>query len=83
MATTLLLWCIQQSQIMDRLFERAFNQAAASANAELDRHERKRKAAEPDEADEEEALRNMATPMERQDAIQRVLLADKDKDYFR
>lgn len=66
----------------DRLFERVLNQATASAAAAA-------AAADPTvhaqkkQRTEEEELRKMNTGMTAADAIKRILLAYKDKDYFR
>lgn len=66
----------------DRLFERAFNRAAAgSIHEEAERPIRPTKENIRSEAEATAAA--AATPMQVSDAIQRVLLADKDKDYFR
>ena len=66
----------------DRLFERLFSEAAAQAEAHLDAqdvegHAQKR------QRTEEDGLRRKTTDMTASDAIQRILLADKDRDYFR
>ena len=66
----------------DRVFERAFNRAAAASiheEAERPIHPIKESITPGAEA----AATIAATPMQVSDAIQRVLLADKDKDYFR
>lgn len=66
----------------DRAFERALHEASATASARHEaadpsrRQERARKA-------EEEELRKLDTGMTAGDAIKRILLAAKDKDYFR
>ena len=64
-----------------RLFDRAFNRAAA-ANVDEDA-ERPLKPRTDSIRPEAGAAATAATPMQISDAIQRVLLADKDKDYFR
>ena len=65
----------------DRLFERAFNKAAAADVEEAERPARPRM--QNIKADAGAAVPQPAvTPMQISDAIQRVLLADKDKDYF-
>ncbi len=66
----------------DRLFERAFNRAAAANLEEAEQPARPR--TQNLKADAGAAVPERAvTPMQISDAIQRVLLADKDKDYFR
>ena len=66
----------------DRMFERVLNQASAEATAEAD-------AADPEterrraEAREEAALRRLGDSMTVADACKRILLASKDRDYFR
>ena len=65
----------------DRAFDRAFSRAAAadeSTGAEWPRP--RKQATKPDipRADEQ-----AATPMQMSDAVQRMLQADKDKNYFR
>ncbi|KAK9815590.1 hypothetical protein WJX72_006442 [[Myrmecia] bisecta] len=64
----------------DRAFERAFNQALAGHNQdkEVSTSGRREVTVNP-----EEELRKTATPMHVDDAISRMLLAAKDKDYFR
>ena len=66
----------------DRLFERAFQ----TANLEEERRDdglRREKAARSQERTQEQQLRSKATGMTAADAIQRILLAAKDRDYFR
>ncbi len=65
----------------DRLFERAFNRAAAANVEEAEQPARPR--TQNIKGDAGAAVPQPAvTPMQISDAIQRVLLADKDKDYF-
>ena len=65
----------------DRMFERAFNRAAAaSVGDQAEQPLRPRQQAIKAEAG---ATSTAATPMQVSDAIQRVLLADQDNDYFR
>ncbi len=66
----------------DRAFERLFMQAAAEEEIQQEREDpelRKQKR----QRIEEENLRKMTDGMTAKDAIQRILLADKDRDYFR
>lgn len=66
----------------DRMFERAFNRAAAANLEEAEQPARPR--TQNIKADAGAVVPERAvTPMQISDAIQRVLLADKDKDYFR
>ena len=68
----------------DRLFERAFNRLLAHQKVEEDRAEAQRPLTQQEiEAREAEHLRTADTPMNVSDAIKRMLLAEKDKDYFR
>lgn len=66
----------------DRAFDRMFNAAqareAAAEEAYFAALPKKRSS-----ADDEEDLRKAAAPMTAADAIARILLAWKDKDYFR
>lgn len=68
----------------DRMFERAFNRAAAA-----DLYEEAQQPLRPPnhavkaDAGAAASASVAVTPMQISDAIQRVLLADKDKDYFR
>ena len=66
----------------DRAFDRIFNEAAAREAAAEEAYfasvPKKRTA-----ADDEEDLRKAAAPMTAADAIARILLAWKDKAYFR
>lgn len=66
----------------DRVFDRAFSRAAASNAEEAERPARPRKQVLKGEAGAA-GPPPTATPMQVSDAIQRVLLADKDKDCFR
>ena len=61
----------------DRLLNRVFNAAAAAQEPAASRPEA---AVEPSE---EEKLRATEVPMQAGDAIARILLAKKDKDWFR
>jgi len=66
----------------DRAFERLFTQAAVQAEANIEREDpevRRQKR----QRTEEDQLRKMTDDMTAKDAIQRILLADKDRDYFR
>lgn len=62
-------------------FERFFSEAAAAAATEqeedIELHQLKRQRID------EEDIRRLKTPLTANDAIKRILLADKDKDYFR
>ena len=73
----------QDSKTMaDRLFERAFSRAAASGASEgAERPMQPQKQSMQAEAGA--ADKEPAAPMQVSDAVQRVLLADQDKDYFR
>ena len=66
----------------DRLFERAFERAAA-VNAEEEAQQPLKPRKQTIKAEAGAAAPPVATPMQISDAIQRVLLADWDKDYFR
>ena len=65
----------------DFTFDRAFNRVFAGHNAEESKREAERRPPPPE--DEEGKLRRTAAPMQVTDAIRRMLLADKDRDYFR
>ena len=66
----------------DRLFERAFSRAAAAGASEgAERPMQPQKQSMQAEAGAADKV--PATPMQISDAVQRVLLADQDKDYFR
>ena len=66
----------------DRLFERAFSRAAAASSSEgAERPMQPQKQSMQAEAGAADKI--PATPMQVSDAVQRVLLADQDKDYFR
>lgn len=67
---------------MDRMFDKVFAQAAAAVGnaqeqADTD-HQQVVK-----ERNKEDDLRKISTDMTASDAIQRIILAGKDKDYFR
>lgn len=65
----------------DRAFDRAFSRAAAAdENTEAERPKHRKHAAKPDIPN---ANADAATPMQMSDAVQRMLQADKDKNYFR
>jgi hypothetical protein len=68
---------------MDRLFDKAFSRAAAGLERAVEGEDPQRKRPRVDEVDEEARLRQASNPMNVADAIQRILLAEKDKDYFR
>jgi curved DNA-binding protein CbpA len=66
----------------DRAFERLYTQAAVAEHEEAEREDpelRKQKK----QRTEEDQLRKLTDDMTAKDAIQRILLADKDRDYFR
>lgn len=66
----------------DRIFERILNQTAADVEAKQQQQDpelRRKKA----QASAEDELRKMTTGMTAGDAIKRILLAVKDRDYFR
>ncbi|KAH7622465.1 putative DnaJ-like protein subfamily C member 8 [Nannochloris sp. 'desiccata'] len=66
----------------DRAFERLFTQAAVETEETFEREDpehRKQKR----QRTVEDQLRKMTDDMTAKDAIQRILLADKDRDYFR
>jgi hypothetical protein len=65
----------------EKVLERAFNKAMAGHLSAQDEAERPAK--RPKVEDEDALLRKKDAPMQVADAIQRILLADKDKDYFR
>lgn len=66
----------------DRLFERAFSRAAAASVGE-DAERPVQPLRESVQAEAGAASKVPATPMQVSDAVQRILLADHDKDYFR
>lgn len=66
----------------DRLFERAFSRAAAASASEGAERPLQPKR-ESVQAEAGAADKVPATPMQVSDAVQRVLQADQDKDYFR
>lgn len=68
----------------ERAFDRAFNKALSRQKVAADKVEAQRPLTDAErEAQEAQRLREDATPMTAADAIKRMLLADKDKDYFR
>ena len=63
----------------ERLLNRVFNTAAAQqAHQEENEHPQEKAA-----ATEEDHLRRSDTPMDAKDAIKRILLAQRDKNWFR
>lgn len=64
----------------ERLLERTFNALAAQADAGSTGPSAPRQRTQLDEEDE---LRHTGAPMDVQNAIARILLAFKDKDFFR
>lgn len=68
---------------MDRVFDKAFSRALAGHETVHGEAHRQKKRAKVEAEDEESQLRGKSNPMQVEDAIQRILLADKDKDYFR
>lgn len=64
----------------DRLFDRAFNRAAAASE---DAERPMQSQGESVQAEAGAANKIPATPMQVSDAVQRILQADHDKDYFR
>lgn len=66
----------------DRVFERVLNQVSAQAQALEDDSDPARRYAKKQRT-EEDALRGIKEGMTARDAIKRILLAYKDKDYFR
>ena len=64
----------------ERLLDRAFNRLAAQADPGPSGAGEERERTKHDAEDE---LRRAATPMDVQNAIARIQLAFKDKDYFR
>lgn len=68
----------------EKALDRAFNRVLAKQrDAEEKSALHRPKSKEELEAEEIERLRASATPMAVSDAIKRMLLADKDKDFFR
>lgn len=66
----------------ERLINKAFsrlNAEVAKAQDDMDPDAHKRKV----EKTAEQTMRDTAAPMSAKDAVQRILLAWKDKDYFR
>lgn len=68
---------------MDRVFDKAFSRALAGHETVHGEAHRQQKRPKLEAVDEDSQLRGKAAPMKVEDAIQRILLADKDKDYFR
>jgi hypothetical protein len=66
----------------DRFLERAFTQAYAAVNEEQKHHDPEF-IAQQTKHKEDAGLRKLTTSMTAADAIRRILLATKDKDYFR
>lgn len=66
----------------DRFLDRAFNATAAAVTRAQEEQDPERKRHKV-QVDEEKELRELGTGMTAGDAIRRILLADKDKDYFR
>lgn len=65
-------------------FDRAFNKVLSDQNQEVEKlHRLQPLSAAQKEVIETEALRNESAPMSVDDAIKRMLLADKDKNHFR
>lgn len=68
----------------ENAFDRAFNKVLSGRNLEVEKESRRRPLSDAEkQAKEQEALRSESAPMSVDDAIKRMLLADKDKDYFR
>lgn len=68
----------------DKLIERAFNKVLSQQKRADAKVEAERPLTETElRAQETERLRQDLTPMTAQDAIKRMILADKDKNYFR
>ncbi len=68
----------------ENAFDRAFNKALSGRNLEVEELTKRRPMSEAEKtAKETEALRSTSAPMSADDAIKRMLLADRDKDYFR
>ena len=68
----------------DKIFDRAFNRVLFDQKRAGERVEAERPLTKAElDARENEALRSEAVPMTTNDAIKRMLLASKDKDYFR
>lgn len=68
----------------DKLFDRAFNKVLAHQRVAEVKAEAQRPLTQQEiEAQETERLRAAETPMNVSDAIKRILLSEKDKDYFR
>ena len=72
------------AQMADKVFDRAFNKALEVQKREEEKAQARRPPTQQEiEAAEQKALREEAMPMSTRDAIKRMMLADKDKDYFR
>lgn len=68
----------------EKAFDRAFNKVLLNQNLAEDKARSQAPLSEAQkQAKETEALRNETVPMSVQDAIKRMLLAEKDKDWFR
>ena len=68
----------------EKALDRAFNRVLAKQRDAAEKMAVHRpKSKEEVEAEEAAKLRTSGTPMAVSDAIQRMLLAEKDKDYFR
>lgn len=65
----------------DRAFDRAFSRAAAASDTSGT--EPQLRASKPPTKKEVQETAPEATPMQKSDAVQRILQADKDKDYIR
>ena len=65
-------------------FDRAFNKALSNRNLEVEQISSKRPLSDAEKMEREhQSLRSETAPMSVDDAIKRMLLADKDKDCFR
>lgn len=74
----------QLAPMADKVFDRAFNKALEVQKREEEKAQARRPPTQQEiEAAEQKALREEAMPMSTRDAIKRMMLADKDKDYFR
>ena len=70
-----------ESVMMDRAFDRAFSRAAAASDTTGAETQVRHKKQAPKSDTQEPGTE--ATPMQISDAVQRILQADKDKDYIR
>jgi DnaJ family protein C protein 8 len=66
----------------DRAFDRIFSQAVAAVGEQCEAEDPERQR-ERRQASAEDGMRRMTAGMTAADAITRILLADRDKDYFR